>query len=61
MEKISAVAYSTPAGTTVTVQPAEGGWRVDDDGTIHEFASVPQWMGYIRETHGWPLAAKAID
>lgn len=56
--RIDAVQYETPDGGTVTVTFDSPEWVVDDNGTEHRFASVPQWMGYVRETYAWPLPSK---
>jgi len=57
--KIETITYTTAAGE-MTVTYDRPFWLVNDNGTAHVFESVPQWMAYARENHGWPLALKAV-
>lgn len=51
---IDSITYKTSTGTmTVTYDRPE--WVVTDNGTTLRFSSVPEWMQYARETHGWPM------
>ena len=59
MNKVEGVTYVTDTGTlTVTYDRPQ--WVVVDNGAEHRFPSVPAWMAYARETHGWPLTLKAV-
>lgn len=60
MERADEVQYTTPNGGTLAVRYDRPGWLLNDNGTEHRFTSVPQWMGYIRDTYSWPLPTKAI-
>lgn len=61
MERISEVRYETPGDGTLTVRHDGGEWVVDDNGTVHRFSSVPEWMDYVADTHSWPLPVRGTS
>jgi len=67
MERIEAIRYTAHSGDVIVTDlrfqadpNVEARWHVADAQGEHAFATVPQWMQYIRETHGWPLASKMV-
>ena len=60
MNKVESVAYATPTGTVVEVSHHRPEWIVAEDGYARTFASVPAWIAFVRQSHGWPLPLVSV-
>jgi hypothetical protein len=57
MDWIESITYETAEGP-VMVRKVGADWIVSNlhTGVDVGFATVPEWMSYVKATYGWPLA-----